>query len=123
MSEKYTPSREQIIEGNLGREYIEEATNISKNIFEQMKVQMLEIISSQGFSSQHQEAARAYLDMWSNFGNSIFVRTQDMNLKSPATLATALKGATALMQPESMRDSEEDVRTMIHELEKRYGKE
>ncbi len=123
MGEKYTPSPEQIIEGNLGREFIEEAAGISKSIFEQMKVQMLEIISSQGSSSEHQEKAREYLDMWKNFSNGIYARTSSSNVKSPENLAIAIKGATALMQPEAMHDSDGDVRNMISELEKRYGKE
>ena len=122
MGESYKPTPDQIIESRIGKPGLEQAAGISSQLFDQIKAGILDICAGEGSTSQQQEKAREYLDMWREFSNSVFARTSSANLKSPEILQTAIKGATALMQPEPRRESEGDVRKMINSLEKRYGK-
>jgi hypothetical protein len=122
MGEPYRPSPDQIIESRIGTQGIEHVASTTRQLFDQIKTGLRDICIGEGSTSQQQEKAREYLDMWREFSNAVFARTSSANVKSPEILQTAIKGATALMKPEIERESRGDVRKMIDALERRYGK-
>jgi hypothetical protein len=58
--ESFKPSREQIIEGGLGKRYLEGATDISRGLFSEIKNALAEISRGEGSSNQKSEDAREY---------------------------------------------------------------
>ena len=65
--EKYRPTREEIIEGKFGKEYIEKAEQISRTVFEQIKSGLANIGLEEGTSQEQREKAQQFLEMWNQF--------------------------------------------------------
>ncbi|OGF26616.1 hypothetical protein A2242_00145 [Candidatus Falkowbacteria bacterium RIFOXYA2_FULL_47_9] len=120
--EKYRPTREEIIEGKFGKEYIEKAEQISRTVFEQIKSGLANIGLEEGTSQEQREKAQQFLEMWNQFANGLFVRTLDADKKSPEEIKTAIEAANSLFSPEPTNEGEKAAKKMIEELEKRFGK-
>lgn len=121
MRERLTYTPDQQIEAKFGKEYLEQTEGMTRQIMGQIKQSLVDIGNSEGSSNEQLEEARKLIEMWKEFSNNVFARTSSENLKSPATVETAIKGANALMSPEPTRDGETNAKAIIDQLEKRYG--
>ena len=123
MSEpKTAPSSiDQQIEAKFGAGKVEEAAGITRQIFDLIKQEMAQIGSDEGNSSQLTEKVDQYLTMWQEFGNGLFARTASENLRSPDTVETAIKGATALLSAEPTVEGKGAASKMTAALKQRHG--
>lgn len=122
MPEHVVYSPDEQIEAKFGRDFLEAAAGVSKSIFTEIKLRLVDIGNSEGSSSQQREKAKEVLAMWREFANNLLARTSSDNLRSPEMVDTAIKGASALMSPEPTREGNVAAKALTERLQKRYGK-
>ena len=126
MRDEYTwqPTREQLIEGNFGKEALDLADGTASEILEAMKITLIKIHDEEGPSDGKREKAKQYLEMCRRFANALYINTTDANTRRmPASerIEVAIKGATSLLTPGTLDEDRESAHQMITELNKRFS--
>ena len=120
-TEQFLPSVDQQVEAKFGAGRIEEAAGVTRQIFHLIKREMAEIGSEEGSSDQLKERVDQYLTMWNEFSNGLFARVASNNLRSPETVETAIRGATALLSPKPTLEDRAAASKMTIALKQRHG--
>jgi len=120
-TEQFSPSIDQQIEAKFGAGRIEEAAGVTRQIFSLIKQEMAQIGAEEGSSDQLREKADRYLTMWNEFSKGLFARVASDNLRSPETVETAIKGATALLSPEPTPEGKAAASKMTAAFKQRHG--